>query len=75
MASNNRTPASVLNAPALTPVQISTQSGRNRVERRHMTVSLDGKRIRPGLGLGKTYTIPKAERRAATNVPYIAQSS
>ena len=75
MASNNRTPASVLNAPVSTPVQISTQSGRTRVERRHMTLSLDGKVMRPGLGLGKTFTIPKAARKAATNIPFIAVPS
>jgi hypothetical protein len=68
MSSSNRTPQTVLDAPHLTPVMVSVQHGLNRRERRHVTLNAKGERVNPGLG--KTITIPKAARVAATNVPY-----
>jgi len=66
-----RTPQSVLDAPTLTPVPVSVQlgiiNGTTRRERRHVTLNAKGERVNPGLG--KTFTIPKAARVAATNVP------
>ena len=65
MSSHNRTPTSVLNAPTLTPIQLSLQlgiiNGPTRVERRHV-------QYRPR---GKTFLIPKAARPPATNVPLL----
>jgi hypothetical protein len=71
MSSSDRTPQSVLDAPHLTPVPVSQQlgiiDGLTRRERRHVTLNAKGERVNPGLG--KTFTIPKAARVAATNVP------
>jgi hypothetical protein len=68
MASNARTPQSVLDAPTLTPVTVSAQPGQNRAARRHVTLNAKGQRVNPGLG--KTLTIPKAARQPASNEPY-----
>lgn len=71
MSSNARTPQTVLDAPTLTPVPVSVQlgiiDGPTRRERRHVTLNAEGERVNPGLG--KTFTIPKSARVAATNVP------
>jgi len=75
--SNARTPQTVLDAPHLTPVPVSVQlgiiNGPTRRERRHVTLNATGQRVNPGLG--KTYTIAKAARVAATNVPLTTDRS
>ena len=53
--SNARTPQTVLDAPALTPVVVVAQSGQNRVERRQAKYRAKG----------KTPLIPKPARRTS----------
>ena len=60
MPTSLNTPQSVLDAPTLLPVTVSTQDGKNRRDRRHITY-----RTR-----GKTHLIPKQHREAATNAPF-----
>jgi len=60
MASHNRTPASVLEAPKAHRVYLVRHTGDNRETRRHVKYTKTG----------PTYLIPKAERMLATNVPY-----
>lgn len=67
MSSNNRTPQTVLDAPSLTPVTVSGQSGQNRAGRRHVLLDAKGH----PLNIRASYTIPKAARQPATNVPYL----
>jgi hypothetical protein len=59
--SHLHTPQSVLDAPVLLPVTVSTQDGKNRHTRRHITY-----RTR-----GKSFLISKANREAATNAPFV----
>jgi len=77
VSSNLRTPKTVLEVPTLTPVPVSVQlgiiNGPTRRERRHVTLNAKGERVNPGLG--KTFTIPKAARVAATNVPLTRDQS
>ena len=63
MSSSLNTPQSVLDAPTLLPVTVSTQAGKNRRDRRHITY-----RTR-----GKSFLIPKQHREAATNVPFASE--
>jgi hypothetical protein len=69
MSSDNRTPASVLNAPTLTPLQLSQRlgviNGPSRVDRRHVQYKRGG----------RTYLIPKASRVPAINVPLTRDQS
>jgi hypothetical protein len=55
MASNARTPQTVLDAPTLTPVTVSAQHGLTRVDRRHVKYRAKG----------KTFLIPKAARQTS----------
>lgn len=75
MASNTRTPQSVLDAPHLTPVMLSLQlgiiDGQSRHGRRHVTLDAKGHPI----DTAASYTIPKAARVAATNVPLTRDQS
>ena len=75
MASNARTPQSVLDAPPLTPVPVSAQlgiiDGQNRHGRRHVTLDSHGHPI----AMAASITIPKAARVAATNVPLTRDQS
>jgi len=61
MSSNNRTPASVLNAPTSVPVQVSEQRWDNRRARRHLA-------LKP---TDRVITIPRAFRQPATNIPHV----
>ena len=65
MSSNNRTPASVLNAPLPTVSVISTQAGLNRKSRRHVQFRSNG----------KVFLIPKAQREASSNTPFKKEES
>ncbi len=60
MSSHLNTPQPVLDAPTLLPVTVSTQDGKNRHARRHITYK----------ARGKSFLISKANREAATNVPF-----
>ena len=75
MASNNRTPKSVLNAPVLTPIPMSLQlgiiDGQTRAGRRHVMLDEKGHEI----PMAASITIPKAARVAATNVPLTRDQS
>jgi hypothetical protein len=69
MSSNARTPQTVLDAPHLTPVPVSVQlgiiDGQTRHGRRHVLLDEHGRTI----PTAASFTIPKAARVAATNVP------
>ena len=67
MASSNRTPKSVLEAPHLIPVVVSEQHGQNRAGRRHVLLDGNGHAI----DMKSSITIPKASRQPATNVPHV----
>ena len=75
MASNARTPQTVLDAPTLTPVPVSVQlgiiDGQNRHGRRHVMLDEKGRDITGAASI----TIPKAARVAATNVPLTRDQS
>ena len=65
--SNAHTPQSVLDAPTLTPVVVSEQTGQNRHGRRHVLLDVKGH----PLDIAASYTIPKAAQQPATNVPHV----
>jgi hypothetical protein len=65
MSSHRYTPQSVLDAPTLRPVTISTQDGKNRHARRHITYQ----------ARGKSFLISKEHREAATNIPFANTSA
>ena len=67
MSHSARTSQSVLNAPTLTPVVVSAQPGQNRAGRRHVQLDVKGH----PLDIKASYTIPKAARQPATNVPHV----
>jgi len=68
MSSHNNTPRTVLLADQpRTPVTVSAQPGQNRAGRRHVQLDVKG---RP-LDIKTSYTIPKAARQPASNVPHV----
>ena len=68
MAHHNNTPRAVLLADQpRTPLVVSTQSGQNRAGRRHLMLDVKGRPV----DVKHFYTIPKAARQPATNVPYV----
>lgn len=61
MAHHNSTPKPILDAPKHTPKWIVHHTGRNRQQRRHLTLPLTGRVV----------TIPKPFRAPATNTTLV----
>ena len=67
MASHNRTPASILEAPRRTFEIVSVSGHPNRAMRRHMVP----RRFRNGVAVTAAMFVPKAYQQRARNVPYV----